>query len=366
MKKLFESWKRYLNEQEDQPIEQEDQPVIIHKEPAQVKPVPPLDSVKLRSRDEIMRDIMDSVRTGHTWNEEWPEYRTLQDLTREYDQALRRKDTEIEKLGGPEEIEQLGQEAWEYAPGGPLEADPLEVTKVSYDRKNYARLKGNYFKKFTKLVDKYEPAIDGTVASFEGRTSPENQRLLRLFLVGTMGAETNGNPNLVNKASKASGITQIVPNTARDLAKKHFGISRDAFKTMWRAGEWKNVDFMLQLTAHKFINDIPIVQKQYQKYHPGKTLKGEDLLDAMHIFYSHRRPSFNKIMKKRFSQLDLKYGQWRAARRHTSKAHQYRSYYQALQKQRQHIKDIDSPIVRSGKKKVSPELAPMNPERQQR
>jgi hypothetical protein len=71
-------------------------------------------------------------------------------------------------------------------------------------------------------------------------------------------------------------------------------------------------------------------------------------------------------MKKRFSQLDLKYGQWRAARRYTSKAHQYRSYYQALQKQRQHIKDIDSPIVRSGKKKVSPELAPMNPERQQR
>ena len=85
------------------------------------------------------------------------------------------------------------------------------------------------------------------------------------------------------------------------------------------------------------------MQKQYQKNHPGQTLKGERLLDAMHIFYSHRRPSFNQIMKKRvFSQPRLR--GWSAARKYTSKAHQYRSYYQALQKQRDHIQNIEKQL----------------------
>ena len=84
---------------------------------------------------------------------------------------------------------------------GSFKTNGLKNNKINKYPVKYSMSDNNYFNKFTKMIDKYEPAINNTVDSFEGRTSPENLKLLRHFLVGTMGAESNGNPNVVNKES---------------------------------------------------------------------------------------------------------------------------------------------------------------------
>ena len=47
----------------------------------------------------------------------------------------------------------------------------------------------------------------------------------------------------------------------------------------------------------------------------------------MHVRYSHRRPSYKKIVKNKFSQAKLEEKEYYVARKYTAKAHQFRSYY---------------------------------------
>ena len=154
--------------------------------------------------------------------------------------------------------------------------------------------RGDYKKIAGKIHTNYGSIID-SVASKYGKT-PNEVRDLKLFISGTIAAETGGRPTLkgpvlsgtdrYGQPKRAYGLTQFLPGTARKMATKYLGMSGEDFDKKWKSGGWKDPKLMIPLTAVYFNNLKSNIQKRYKKIH-GKDLVGDDLLNAVHIAYSH-------------------------------------------------------------------------------
>ena len=217
--------------------------------------------------------------------------------------------------------------------------DPLPGSKTGYIDKKYKYRRGgyvdrgNYSRTFAHILNNYEPEIEATAKKF-GKTAAQ-QRQLKLFLVGTMARESNG--RLTNRRGKplissagAVGLMQFLPRTALSM-RRYLKMDEEQFNTKWAAataGSPKSVGFQLDLAAAYYGRLEKQAQKRYKNYHPNKILKGEELLNAVHILYSHRQntPFMRNLFKVGdFTPEGIAHGS--AAPGYTSVAHQMRSYY---------------------------------------
>lgn len=208
--------------------------------------------------------------------------------------------------------------------------------KPQYKSSDYTKKATNrYWKRVSdKIYKKYGPYIDKAAERF-GKT-PQEQQNLKLFLAGTIAAETGGRSKLkgpvlnstdiYGQPNRAYGLTQLLPKVARTNARR-LGMSDADFDKKWKAGGWKDPEWSITLAA-SFYNSLKSqIQAKYKKKH-NKDLVGEDLLNALHIAYSHgpNNDYFKKVLDKGdFSPSGFRGG--RDAPGYNSKAAQTRSHY---------------------------------------
>jgi len=285
MKKLFENWKRYLNEQ----------------------PVPP-------------RLPMPA-------------------------QKMPPKDIEVAAPRAPEEAEKMDRRPPE--PTDQLVSSADIDIKPKYTRGHYKNV-GDWFKHYQKIAKNFTPLIDNAANQFA--KTPEEQHHMKLFLIGTIGAESRGRPKVrgpilrkkdgtvmkdqFGNPDRAYGLTQFKPRTASRMAIKYLNMDRKNFNKKWLAGGWKDPQFMINLAAVYYNKLKSNIQTRYKKKH-GKVLAGENLLNAIHIAYSHgpNNKYFKKLLKRgNFSPKGFARG--KAAPKYTSKAAQLRFYYQDFERRK--------------------------------
>ena len=218
----------------------------------------------------------------------------------------------------------------------PIEpADQLVTTDITdvdiepeYERGPHKRV-GNFFKVYQRIVNNYEPVVDKVASNFT--ETPEEKRKLKLFLAGTMAAESGAKPTRKKSSKNAQGITQFLPYVAKATAMKLLGMSSQEFKKNWRlvrAGDPKSVEFMLNLSAALYNKMKDPILKKYEKLHKKK-LEGPEFFNAMHTAYSHGpyHPYFKRRLERnQLTTKGLKHGVH--AYGYISKAAQVRFYYE--------------------------------------
>jgi len=269
MKKLLKEWKRYLNEQPVPP-----------RPPGQAKKMPP-------------------------------------------------RDIEVAAPRAPEEVEKMDMRPMEPT-------DQLATTDITdinikpkYIRSPHHKPMGNYFKVYQRLVSNYEPIMDKVASKFT--KTPEEKRILKLFLAGTMAAESGVRVTKKESRAGARGITQFLPWVARKTAIDLLGMSKKEFNKNWRlvkAGDPRSVEFMLTLSSALYNSLKDPILKKYKKLH-NKELKGEEYFNAMHVAYSHGRWKsyfINRLKRDQFSAKGLQGGA--DAWKYISRSAKVRFYYQ--------------------------------------
>jgi len=246
MKKLLNEWKKYLNEFEEfEPPKEEPRKT----EPLTTKKIVPPKETVPRAKENIQKDIDFALKAisaaqRNKFNAEYDkhaggiayydkELKAAESALQKFvDELWRPKDRKTSAVKEPATTEQESKpptDDWtKWFDDSPGFKPFLWTSDNFYEKGDYKGLKHNKlrFKNFEKIFKKYDSTIDKVS---KGWTQPEEQRkLLKLFLIGTVGAETGHFPNRgykLENPSGAKGLTQVKPKTARRLATTVLGMT---------------------------------------------------------------------------------------------------------------------------------------------